>query len=346
MNLSQLTKSQGPEPKRTYVPQPSLWDSRYSESYGDGVLLHKSLVTAIHTGKIASLPPYQSFTALSDRFLKLLKEDADGLLSLAARSTPDVYLYAHSVNVAIFALRTGMALGWPDSELVTLGAAALLEDLGLAKKLDIVQKPSRLTQEELGEVRKHPEEGKTLLGLFRDIPEAHRPTLEAVLSQTHERRNGRGYPAKLEGNKIHPAAQITSVCDVYEALTHPRSYRDRLLAHMGVQVLLESSGDDFEEKVVEALVESISLYPPASFVRLNTGEFGQVLSLNPGLPTRPKIRIILDETGKRLKPSHLKDLSTDALFYITEAADETIVAAQDKRFALQIRAQRWWIEGL
>src|SRR5262245_50689158 len=117
------------EKKVRLLPQAALWDPRFSEAYGDAILLVKALVKSLRQGPPASLS-FEPYLFTSRQLLALLKEDSDGLLALANRSTPDVYLYAHCVNVAIFSLRVGQLLGLTGDELEGLGAAALLHDLG------------------------------------------------------------------------------------------------------------------------------------------------------------------------------------------------------------------------
>ena len=141
-------------------------------------------------------------------------------------------------------------------------------------------------------------------------------------------------------------AKIIGVCDVYESLTHTRSWRGRMLPNAALCLMIEEEERRFESGIVKNLIEALSLFPTGSFVRLSSGEIGRVILTNPGLPTRPQVKILVDAQGFRLAGPKIVNLATQPILYIAEAVDETRIPTSDQRLLLELRAQRWWVKGL
>lgn len=279
-----------------------------------------------------------------NQMVEVIKSDASGLLILADRATPDNYLYGHSVNVCIFSLFLGHAL--KIDRLAALGHCALLHDVGMIKSIDVAMKNTRLTAQEHTIIKKHPAIGSDSVQSYMNLNEELRVLTAKVLLQHHERKDGSGYPLGLAGNDIHEFARIISICDVYEALTHPRPYRARVIPHEGIKTIIGATEGHFDPDIVRAFVENISLYPPGSYVRLNTEETARITGINKGLPTRPLIRVILDASGQKAKEPRNIDLSATPMLFIKEPIDETKLQFQDKKLSLEMKAMRWWVKGL
>jgi hypothetical protein len=154
-----------------------------------------------------------------------------------------------------------------------------------------------------------------------------------------------GYPQALGQDAIHTLAKLVGVCDMYESLTHMRAWRSRLLPHHVLRVMIEEHERTFEPGLVKSLVEALSLYPPGSFVRLSSGEVGRVVAVNQGLPTRPRVKILVDAQGQRASAPRVINLATHPILYVADAVDETKLPTADQRLLLELRAQRWWVRG-
>jgi putative nucleotidyltransferase with HDIG domain len=134
------------------------------------------------------------------------------------------YTALHSAGVAAIAVSIGDSMGFPPDELVVLRRAGLLHDIGkLGVSSLILDKPGRLTDAEMAEMRKHT--GYTLeilqrvrrFGAFAGMAAAH-----------HERLDGSGYHFGLTGPELSPQARILAVADIAEALSAERPYRKAL----------------------------------------------------------------------------------------------------------------------
>ena len=170
---------------------------------------------------------------------------------------------SHMINVAIFAVRMGQALGHGPDDLRRLALVACLHDVGMATvPWDILAKPEQLSPEELAVVHRHPENGSGLLQALG--PEFD--WLVAVAAQEHEREDGSGYPQGLKGDEIHEYAKIIGLADVYESMTHARSYRT-LLVPYDIQEIARAQGRAFSERLLKAMTQALSGLTPADQAR-------------------------------------------------------------------------------
>ena len=138
-----------------------------------------------------------------------------------------------------------------------------------------------------------------------------------IVYQVHERMNGKGYPQGLSGTKIHKLARILAVADVFEAFSHPRHYRRTFVAHEAIQEVARLSGTSLDPEVVKTLVRELSLFPIDSYVMLNNGEIGKVISTNPTHPLRPVVEILFDPHRNRSKRQRREDLKLSPFLYIS-----------------------------
>lgn len=188
----------------------------------------------------------------------------------------------------------GAELNFSKKELENLGLGALLHDIGKVKiPKEILNKPGRLTKEEFEFVKKHPEFGYQMIKEDAEIDLSSR----LVIYHHHERLNGRGYPLGLEDEEIHDMAVVTALADVYDALTSSRPYRKGLSPYEAMKIIISESPTNYRSGIAGLFVKTFSLYPPGTFVKLNTKETGLVVRTNKESIMRPVIRLLFD--GKR-----------------------------------------------
>lgn len=312
--------------------------------YGEAVALAREVYRAAEVDRVGTALPWPENTVR--KMVTLIRAGDTDLLSLADRSVMEHFLFGHIPNVTILSLRVGQGIGLGEEDLVTLGLAAFLHDVGLADHMELAAKATKLTDDEYKTLRTHVESGQKVLDLFA-IPESDfKATIRRVIGQSHERPAGQGYPGRLTEENIHPFAKIISLVDVYESLSHARPWRPRMLPHDVLRQLIEEPASEFDPGLLRLLVEALSLYPPGSYVRLNTREIGRVASVNAGLPLRPRLSLFVDGDGRRLDAPQPVNLAVTPDRFITEAVDETKIKTADARLALELRAQRWWVKGL
>jgi putative nucleotidyltransferase with HDIG domain len=243
-----------------------------------------------------------------------LKQNRAAMNLLGNACATDHYIFSHSLNVALYSTALALKAGYKEKELLEIGLGAMLHDIGkMAIPLDILKKPGTLTEEEYAIIQTHTEVGFEMLRQQDEIPllSAH------CAFQHHERMDGSGYPRGLKGDQIHPYARLLAVCDVFDALTTPRVYRQPMLPHEAMEILYGGADKLFASSEVENLRDTIAMYPIGLSVRLSTGDSGVVVDYNRGLPGRPIVRILQNEAGEELAAPYEIDLSKHLDIVIT-----------------------------
>ena len=224
------------------------------------------------------------------------------------------YLAFHQARVAVLSMRIGADVGYDRPRLVQLGMAGCLIDVGLWQLPEAVLKRlDALSPDEQTQYRSHPRTSAEWIRRWSPPSEA---IVEAVLHH-HEREQGQGFPQGLAGPAINPDAKILGLVDTYTGLTVPPSARPRLRPHEAIREIVRSKHESFSSPLVKALLSEISVFPPGTLVRLNTGEIGRVVAVNRNHPLRPRVEIIADAKGQRLMTPKTTDLSEAPFLYIT-----------------------------
>ncbi|WP_429841479.1 HD-GYP domain-containing protein [Brevibacillus sp. FIR094] len=230
----------------------------------------------------------------------------------------DNYIFTHSFNVALYSTALAINTGCSEKDVLEISIGGMLHDIGKVHiPDDILQKPGRLTQEEFEIMKRHTEIGFEMLRRQDDIPllAAH------CAFQHHERWDGSGYPRHLKKEEIHPFGRLMAVADVFDALTSHRVYRRGMLPHEAMEVLYSGSGKLFDHVYVEALRNTIALYPVGLTVSLNNGMSGVVVDSNKGMPSRPIVRVLVDEEGRDIEHPYECDLSKMLTLMIIACGD-------------------------
>ena len=165
---------------------------------------------------------------------------------VAAVEAKHPYTRGHSERVSRYAVAIGRAVGGLDLDRLAL--AGELHDIGKIGIPDhILNKPGRLSDDEMRQVREHPAIGRRILEPLIDDAEI----LTMVLHH-HERWDGRGYPNGLAGNDIPLSTQVLTLADTFDALTSSRTYRPARPAEQAVHLILREEGHQFSPEMIAA----------------------------------------------------------------------------------------------
>jgi len=240
--------------------------------------------------------------------------DNDNIIGMISLPSDKNYLYNHAVNVCLISVEIGIALGYKREELVDLGAAAILYDIGMVKYDEIYSQPRVLTAEEREQIKGHTAVSFEILKKFKHIS----PRVATVAYQEHERQDGSGYPCGLKGDSIDEYVKILAVADVYDAITHPRPHRKEMQPYDALNLVIQSK-DVLDAKGVRAFIERICCpYPIGCYVKLSSGEKGMVVGRNIGTAFRPIVEIIYNLNRDNTEMTRIIDLNKHPAIYIKD----------------------------
>lgn len=219
------------------------------------------------------------------------------MLNLADLRIQDDYTFAHSVNVCVLSLMTGISLKYSKSKLATLGICSLLHDLGKTKIPDeILNKPGPLSDDEFAVMKRHTTYGFELIRSAKDLDPIH----ATVAHQHHESYDGSGYPLGISKDEFHEYSQITAIADKFDALTANRIYRKAFPAHEAYEMCAGAGNYLFKKHVIKAFLDNIAAYPTGTFVELNSGQIAIVLDTPKGHALFPRVRVLFDQDRRPL----------------------------------------------
>lgn len=206
------------------------------------------------------------------------------------------YLFTHSARSIIVSLTIGEALKLPNFRLIELGIAAMLHEIGMMKiPRQVHDKSTALTDSEKKLISTHPVQGLKMLQEYSK--ENANPLAQDILMgvwQHHERSNGSGYPQRLSGEAITLFGKIIAVACSYDAQISKRPFREGLDGHNAMLMMLKEMRSLYDEKVISALLNSISIFPLGNYVRLKSGAIGIVVDIGDD-PRYPVVKLHLDE---------------------------------------------------
>jgi HD-GYP domain-containing protein (c-di-GMP phosphodiesterase class II) len=151
---------------------------------------------------------------------------------------------------------------------------------------EVLNKPGRLSDDEMDVMRRHPQDGVELLR-----PADISPLAVSIVRDHHERLDGFGYPAGIDGATLGEFPRIAAVADVYDAVTSERVYKAAAPPHIGVRVVNEGSGTQFCPTVVGHFRSVVFPYPVGHEIPLPDGRVGVVAGVDPEHPERPRVRV-------------------------------------------------------
>lgn len=229
------------------------------------------------------------------------------IVSLARLKTSDDYTFMHSVAVCALMVALGKQLGLGEADCREAGMAGLVHDLGKAMMpLEVLNKPGALTAEEFAIMKSHPEAGHRMLLEGKGVG----PVPLDVCLHHHEKVNGKGYPHGLQGDEISLFAKMGAVCDVYDAITSNRPYKAGWDPAESITRMAQWTKEGhFDEKVFQAFVKSVGIYPVGSLVKLRSGRLAIVVDQGAGTLLKPVVKVFYSTRANEPLVPELLDLA-------------------------------------
>lgn len=195
---------------------------------------------------------YEATKEVVSNMVLTVQDEEFAIKSMMKIASHDYYIHTHSINVSIYALSLGSFLGISEKFLSSLGEAALLHDLGKSKvNTEIINKNGKLNDEEFQEIKKHSLLGYTI-GLKLGIK--NRDVLEGIRHH-HEKMDGSGYPLRMKGENIPYFARIIGICDIFDALTSRRSYKEPMNSFDALLLMKTEMKNHIDPKLLNSLIQ-------------------------------------------------------------------------------------------
>jgi len=257
----------------------------------------------------------QEVTEWVKKAILVVRENKDFILRFSeVGGSSDDYQATHAVNSTIVALviadfaELKAAMKLTPYRQIELGIACFLHEIGMLKMPESLQNSKRpLTPEERKALTTHTALGYRILKGF-SVSEGI--ALSAL--EHHERADGTGYPRGIKADQIDEYARLIAVACSYEAIVSRRPFKESAGdGHAAITDLLRKNRAQYDDKVLKALVYTMSVFPIGTPVLLSNQSRGIVVKTDPEKPRCPVVKVMLDPEGKKLVDPPLIQIAED-----------------------------------
>jgi putative nucleotidyltransferase with HDIG domain len=256
---------------------------------------------------VGKFPDLSSIYALVKRMQQSIERNYDALSLLARIRKKDEYTLIHSISVSTLILRMSRYLNIPRDHALHLAVGALFHDIGKAEIDEkILNKPGKLTAQEFNEMKKHAQKSASVLKNVSELP----AEVYDIALHHHENWDGSGYPSGLMKDEISFGSQLTAICDVFDAVTSDRCYRQGLSSVEGLKIVYDQRGKHLTEKLTLDFVRSMGVYPVGTCVRMENGLAGIVIAQT-NLMLKPFVKVFYDLNRKKRLNSYILNLAEE-----------------------------------
>jgi len=305
-----------------------------AKTYDEARSITRTMMDDVRLGRAIDI---KAVKATVSNCVRAILDNPEAMQWITRMRERDDYTSEHSLNVAMLAISFGHSLGAGEEDLVRMGLAGILHDVGKMRvPMEILNKPGKLDDQEFAEMKHHSRYGRDVLLTLRNIG----PAVDVAHSH-HEMLDGSGYPRGVNAESISHVTRIISLCDVYDAITNDRCYKTAQPALEALRIIYNERGRQFDEVLAEQFIRHIGIYPPGSIVQLHSGEVGIVISTNARDRHLPKVLLVRDS---------LKQPMTERVINLEQAAkrhdDMQLIAEAKPNGAYGIRIEEYVKRGL
>jgi HD-GYP domain-containing protein (c-di-GMP phosphodiesterase class II) len=246
----------------------------------------------------------------ADDLIESVLINSDALHCVSALRNKDEYLLEHSVNVATLLVTFGKHLDMPKDQLKQLAIGGIIHDVGKIKVDDkVLHKPARLTQEEFEHMKMHQVYAKEIITTVTGLGDISRD----VCLMHHEKLDGTGYPRGLTADEMPVHGRMSSIVDIYDALTADRCYKKGMSPAEAFKILLSMTPNHLDKDLVYKFINCIGVYPVGAIVELSDGRVGIVWASNPGEPLKPEVKCFYSRKYHRFIDVSMVDVKRSAV---------------------------------
>ncbi|MCL5024239.1 MAG: HD-GYP domain-containing protein [Nitrospirae bacterium] len=275
-------------------------------TYFNAVSYTKGVITKIKSGERVNI---KKAKRVVESMVDMILEEEELLVGMTAIKDYDEYTYHHSVNVSILSVALGQRLGLSRKALTDLGLVALFHDIGkMEVPAEILNKPTNFSEDEWKIIKKHPFWGVRAILKLKGL-DATSVRTAIVAFEHHLNYDMSGYPKVSRHFDLDFYSKIVSLADQYDAMTSSRVYsRVPMAPDKALSIMMERAGTQLDPLLFKFFINMIGVFPIGTLVLLDTKELGLVYGGNTMFQDRPRVLIIIDHGGNRVK-GHVVDLT-------------------------------------
>ena len=273
------------------------------KNYNQTISQVRSLMQNLLTGSEESV---EQAGKLIQGMVETLLSDQEVLVQLMNSSSGDENVFFHTLNVAVLSLMLGKQIGLDADEMQLLGMGALFHDIGKSRiPKKILYKEDPLTTAEKQFLYLHPKYGVEIISRVPAFPEQ---ALE-VVSQHHERMDGKGYPGALKGEAISRLARVAAIANTYDNHVNKMNIEQSLTPHEAISLMFRRQKHWFDQSMLPYFIRGLGVYPPGTIVQLTNKMIGMVVAINARCQLKPNVLIYDEKVPK--KEAAILDLSKE-----------------------------------
>jgi uncharacterized domain HDIG len=240
-----------------------------------------------------------------DEMMRVIYDNPETLYHMTELMGTDMYTYNHSAEVAVLSMLVAKRMKLSENFIQKIGVGAILHDIGKMQiPGEVLNKVNSLEKEEVKLVKEHVQFGYDMLKDNDFIS----PISRQIVLLHHEKLNGEGYPYHLSGDQIPIHVRIVTMCDIFNAISSNRAYKDRLNADEALELIRTEAVYELDRDIYYHLLKVVNIYPVGTLVQLSTGDVAIVIKENVDAQTRPVVQIIREK--KRAEQLDLMDYLT------------------------------------
>lgn len=313
-----------PQPKKTKSKAEIAAEVKLAkEIFDESKNIQKDLFSKALSGATVDLKPVVDVT---NKSVDAIFNSPDSLACMINIREKDEYLLEHSVAVSVYITIFAHHLKMSKKAVHHLSIGAFLHDIGKIKIPDkILNKPGKLTDEEFTIMKTHANHS---IDIIKKTPGISKLSLE-VAALHHEKLNGEGYPFQVKGKDIHKYGRMIAICDIFDALTANRCYKDGFPHNKAFSILRElAKSNHLDTTLVDQFIQCIGVFPIGSLVQLESRKLAIVEQRNEDDPTNPKVRSFY--SVKLNQYLNTQDID------LTETEDYIVKAVRAEEFSLDM----------
>jgi len=280
----------------------------------NGIALMRHIINEVKQGKKFDMT---KLAALADDIIKEITNPMlKGPYSPAISADPNDYPMFHSLNVASYAALMSSKMGYKGEQIRDITLGAILHDIGKINTPDQLRwKQEGVDEYENVTISEHPKFGAHWIGSLVTLAD----TVSRIISEHHERFDGKGYPSGLSDPGMSQEAKIISICNTYDFLVTALPEKPAVPPRDAMFHILKLSGKKFNPKIVQSFLNTLTpflldgpLYQLTSLVLLDTKEVAAVMKVDSWGDINPEIVVLTDSSQKKLARPLTIDLKKDS----------------------------------